>query len=485
MTVAPDRGRRRPTHSASSTWPSDDDRASDDRADVAIVGLGPAGAVLANLCGLAGLRTIVYERSLEAHPDPRAVHLDAEIARILQQCGFEAHLEQLLTVSAGMEYVDTAGDHLFTFEGFERAPLLGWHEDYVFHQPDLDRMLRSGLDRFDHVDVRLGDPAPPVDQLTGSARYVVGCDGASSGIREQLGIGLVDRGYDEEWLVVDLVLRDDATIDLPPIIQQVCDPARLATYVPGHSPHHRFEFRIDHADDPLPPTWDLVAPWGFTEDNANLVRAASYRFHALMADSWRDGSVFLAGDAAHQMPPFMGQGLCSGVRDVANLAWKLVAACAGDQGSFDDIEALLDSYEAERRPHVDAVIELSIQAGRLLTRFADDLAAGRRPGAPAADTADTRRWSRLPGLELGLPFPVGHLVPQPVIDGRRADWTLPAGWAVISRAFDADMTYDHDAVLVRPDRYIAAAGTVEHVSAAGRPWGATTVEREAPTAASR
>jgi 3-(3-hydroxy-phenyl)propionate hydroxylase len=452
--------------------------------DVAIVGLGPTGAVLANLCGLAGLRTVVYERSTEPHPDPRAVHLDAEIARVLQQCGFEAELDRLLTVSAGMEYVTADGEHLFTFEGFEREPLLGWHEDYVFHQPDLDRMLRAGLNRFEHVDVRLGVEAPPVAELTSLARFVVACDGASSVVREQLGITLLDRGYDEDWLVVDLDLRAGMPLELPRVIQQVCDPERLATYVPGHPPHHRFEFRIEHHDergdrgDLLPDPWSLVAPWGFTSENSQLLRSARYRFHALMADRWRRGRVFLAGDAAHQMPPFMGQGLCSGVRDAANLAWKLAAVCAGEVGSVHDVEELLQSYERERRPHVDAVIELSIEAGRLLATFAAELEAGGRPSVPARDVADPSRWSRLPGLDLGLPFPVGHLVPQPVIDGHRADWLLPPGWAVVTRELHPAMTYGYDAVLVRPDRYIAAAGTVEAVRAAGQRWRAESAATE-------
>lgn len=449
--------------------------------DVAIVGLGPTGAVLANLCGLAGLSTVVYERSTEPHPDPRAVHLDAEIARILQQCGFEAELDRLLTVSAGMEYVTATGEHLFTFEGFEREPLLGWHEDYVFHQPDLDRMLRAGLERFDHVEVRFGVEAPPIAELTNLARFVVACDGASSVVREQLGIGLLDRGYDEDWLVVDLDLRGGVPTGLSQVIQQICDPDRLATYVPGHPPHHRFEFRIEHHvdrpddGDALPDSWRLVAPWGFTSENSELLRSARYRFHALMADRWRHGTVFLAGDAAHQMPPFMGQGLCSGVRDAANLAWKLTAVCAGEVGSTEDAEDLLESYERERRPHVDAVIELSIGAGRLLADFAAELAAGRRPSVPARDVADPQRWSRLPGLDLGLPFPVGHLLPQPVIDRRRADSFLPPGWVVITRELHSAMTYGYDAVLVRPDRYIAAAGTVDDVRSAGRRWRASLV----------
>lgn len=433
--------------------------------DVAIVGLGPTGATLANLCGRAGLSVVVFESSPAPYAQPRACHLDAEIARVFQQLGFADELDQLLTVSAGMEYVDGAGRRLFTFEGFERAPLLGWHEDYVFVQPEIETMLRKGLRRFDRVDVRLGTAAPTVPELLEQARYVVACDGASSPVREQLGIGLCDLGYDERWLVVDVMLHDQVdgrvTHTLPSIIQQVCDPTRLATFVPSHGAHRRWEFRLDD-DEAVPDTWSLLAPWGITPVDGEVVRAVPYRFHALVAERWREGRVFLAGDAAHQMPPFMGQGMCSGVRDVANLAWKLADVIGdernGNDGSDARHEQLLDSYEAERRPHVEAVTALSIQAGSLLSVLAADPTA-----TPTPDTPDPQRWSRLPGLELGGEFPVGHLVIQP----DRLDDRLPDGWAWVTgdSAFtapdglpvvvQADATYGHRAVLVRPDRYIA------------------------------
>ena len=148
--------------------------------DVAIVGLGPTGATLANLCGMYGLRTIVYERSTAPYSQPRACHLDAEIARVLQQCGMETDLRDLLTVSAGMEYVDRDGKRLFTFEGFEREPLLGWHEDYVFLQPELESALRSRLAHCDLVEVRQGMPAPSLDELLQQSAFVVACDGGGS-----------------------------------------------------------------------------------------------------------------------------------------------------------------------------------------------------------------------------------------------------------------------------------------------------------------
>ncbi|MBI5089353.1 MAG: FAD-dependent monooxygenase [Actinobacteria bacterium] len=217
-----------------------------------------------------------------------------------------------------------------------------------------------------------------------------------------------------------------------------------------------------HDGEAPPDPWTLLARWGLTADNAELIRSASYRFHALVADRWRHGSVFLAGDAAHQMPPFMGQGMCSGVRDAANLAWKLAAVRHGDA-----TDELLDTYERERRPHVEATTRLSIQAGDLLDRLAaDPTAAPADVGLVAEPIPEDHRWSRLPGLDLGQAFPVGHQLPQP----DRLDDRLPRGWVWVATddSFVADddvpvvveprATYGRRAVLVRPDRYISAVG---------------------------
>lgn len=422
--------------------------------DVAIVGLGPTGAVLANLLGQAGVRTVVYERDTAPHSQPRACHLDAEIARALAGLGLEDELRALLTVSAGMEYVDATGARLFTFEGFEREPLLGWHEDYVFVQPQLEALLRRGMARYPHVEVRLGTMAPAADALLATARWVVACDGAASDTREALGIGLIDLQYHQQWLVIDVTLHDPTEPPLPSIIQQVCDPQRLATFVPSHAEYRRWEFLLHHDEQPDP--WLLLAPWGVSSRNASLVRAARYRFHALVAEKWRggrDGRVFLAGDAAHMMPPFMGQGMCSGIRDAVNLAWKLRSVLDGAD------PALLDTYEAERRPHAETVVAMSIEAGVTLSRLAAD-----PTDLPAPAVADPDRWSRLPGLELGGPFPVGHLVTQP----DRLDDRLPNDWVWVAAehgfvapdhrtvVVEPRATYGHRAVLVRPDRYIAA-----------------------------
>jgi 3-(3-hydroxy-phenyl)propionate hydroxylase len=436
---------------------------ADQRLDVAIVGLGPTGATLANACGRLGLRARIYERSTDPYPLPRACHLDAEIARVFQDLGFERELAGLLTPSAGMEYVGPDGGHLFSFEGFERQPLLGWHEDHVFIQPEIDLMLRRGLERYPCVELRLGEEAPPLAQMP--ARFVVACDGAASTVRRALAVPLVDLGYDERWLVVDIMLR--RPVALPTIIQQVCDPSRLATFVPSHGTHRRWELRVNPGEDPdelVRPerVWALLAPWAVGPRDGELVRAVVYRFHATVAARWRDGRVFFAGDAAHQMPPFMGQGMCSGVRDAVNLAWKLAAVVRGAAG-----DPLLDSYETERRPHAEAVIALSIDAGQLLAELAAAIAGGSPLELPSRSAPDPDRWSRLPGLELGGPFPVGHLLPQPTLAGTRLDDLLGDGWAVVAReavptpegvpvVVCPEATYGRTAVLVRPDRYIAA-----------------------------
>ncbi len=420
--------------------------------DVAVVGLGPTGAVLATALGRAGVRTVVFERDDTPYSQPRACHLDAETARILARHGFEHALAPLLTVSAGMEYVDAPrGQRLFTFEGFARQPLLGWHEDYVFLQPQIEAMLRQAIAADPHVTVHWG-AAPPLAELQAMARFVVGCDGASSAVRREAGITLTDLGYDEPWLVVDVELHHEPQPPLPAIIQQVCDPRRLATFVPGHGNHRRWEFLLARGEEPAP--WTLLADWGVTPAHGTLVRSVKYQFHALVADRWRAGNVFVAGDAAHMMPPFMGQGLCSGMRDADNLAWKLIAALQAGTGAAD---ALLDTYEAERKAHTEAVVALSVEAGRTLRRLADDPADLPAPAAP-----DPLRWSRLPGLPLGE-FPLGHQVPQPErLDARLPEWA----WVTSDPAFVAPdglpvvveprATYGHRAVLVRPDRYIAA-----------------------------
>ena len=439
--------------------------------DVAIVGFGPVGATLANLLGQAGVSTVVHERSTDPYPLPRACHLDAETMRIFQSVGLADRVDSVVESSPGMEFVDQTFVRLFNYEDFTRDPILGWDEDYVFIQPEVDAILREGVDRFDSVEVRLGSE---VESRAGlDARYVVACDGARSSMRREAAVPLVDMGFDEQWLVVDVMLRRPA--GGPGLIQQICHPERAVTFVPSAGRHRRWEFRLAPDEDPgavvtHPAVWRRLEPW-LGPDDGELVRAVIYEFHAVVADRWRVGSLFLAGDAAHQMPPFMGQGMCSGIRDAANLAWKLSAVLHDGADT-----SLLDSYEVERRPHVERCIELSIEAGRLVT--ADD------PVFPEPDTDDGERWSRLPPLTGGvfdepLEWPIGHQARQPtvVLEGVETglDDIAGPGWYLVTRSrgpatdfatvVEAPTLTDRDgwlerllagshAVLIRPDRYV-------------------------------
>jgi 3-(3-hydroxy-phenyl)propionate hydroxylase len=445
---------------------------TDRPAEVAVIGYGPVGATLANLLGQAGIPTCVYERSTDPYPLPRACHLDAEIMRIFQGIGLGEIMDELVEPSRGMLFTDAVGRPLFDYEDFVRDPILGWHEDYVFIQPELDAALRAAAAHFDCVEIRLGTEVTDWRELP--ARWVVACDGAASTCRRLAGIDFVDLGYDQRWLVLDVMLS--RPVKLPDIIHQICDPQRPATFVPSARNHRRWEFRLgedesdEQASDPEN-VWRLLAPW-LGPGDGELVRAAVYDFHATVAERWRRDRLLLAGDAAHQMPPFMGQGMCSGIRDAANLAWKLRAVLRDGAPV-----ALLDSYEAERRPHVERCIELSIEAGRLLDE----------PAFPEPDSDDGERWSRLPPLT-GLfqdsrsspaPFAAGHQARQPTVEaaGRRMllddvagpGWYLlcdgPADGAGLARVLDARRLGDPDgwlarllggaaAVLIRPDRYI-------------------------------
>ena len=474
------------------------------QADVALVGCGPVGALLANLLGAYGLSVLVLERDAEVYPLPRAIHFDGEVMRVFQTAGLQAPVQALSRPGLqGMHFNNADGETLLIRAGSTLHGPHGCANNHYFHQPELEQALRQGLARWpavrlltrhevtavhdhgDGVSLQLTD----LDQdrpLLARARYVVGCDGARSLVRRAIGSTTLDLGLHQPWLVFDVRLKEPVPA-LPEYTVQVCDPARPMTVCNVVGNRRRWEIMLMPGDDPAelvhPATiWRLISRW-VSPSQADIERAVIYTFHSVIAQGWRRGRLLLAGDAAHQTPPFLGQGLCAGVRDAANLAWKLHAVLRGRADA-----SLLDSYEPERAPHVQAFIELAVKLGDII-QTTDVQAAKARDARFRAGQPETFHYPapRLgPGVWTGEHPAVGRVFGQPQLaDGRWLDAAVGSNFALIVddgllAAADADTMARLDAlgavvlpaqghpalrdwlreqqvvaVLLRPDRYVA------------------------------
>ena len=349
--------------------------------DVAIVGHGPSGATLARLLGGMGLSVLVLERETDIYPLPRAIHFDGEVMRVFETCGLREAVQAISRPGhIGMHFQNAEGQTLLIRAGSPVRGPHGFANNHYVHQPDLERVLRDAVAELDQVQVCLGHEVldlqedgagvwlrvqgPDGATRTEQARLVVGCDGARSLVRRHLGSTMQDLGLHQPWLVFDILLKAPVP-GLPEHTVQHCDPARPMTFCNVTGQRRRFEIMLMPGDDPAQivkadALWPLVQRW-VRPEQADIERAVIYTFHSVIAQGWRRGRLLLAGDAAHQTPPFLGQGMCAGIRDVANLAWKLAAVLRG-QAPMD----LLDSYERERAPHVAAFIELAVRLGNII-----------------------------------------------------------------------------------------------------------------------
>lgn len=433
--------------------------ATDETFDVAIVGYGPVGAALAILLGQQGHRVVVLERFTEPYPLPRAVHYDHEVARILQSCGVAEQCAEIVEPADVYEFRNAHGQVLIRF-GRRGNGLSGWPLSSMFSQPELEAVLCARVDELGSIEVRRGWPvhdivedddivpngAVVVHGEAGSvrARYVVGCDGANSTVRQLTGIAMEDRAFFYDWLVVDVVFDEPRIYD--PLNVQICDPARPTTVVSGGPGRRRWEFMampgetIEELNDEAT-AWRLLEPFDARPDNARLEKHAVYRFQARWVEEWRRGRALLAGDAAHQTPPFAGQGLCSGLRDAANLAWKLDLVLR-EQAP----DTLLDAYGRERGPNMRAVIELAIDMGKLICVADPDEAAARDAAFIAADGGGLTDIAPFPPIADGVVLAgspcAGELFLQAEVEagGRRArfDDAVGAGWRLVTLA-DPDL----------------------------------------------
>ena len=427
-------------------------------AEVSIIGSGPVGLLLAILLGRQGKHVIIVERWPDIYDRPRAVTMDAEVARILATLEIDVDHDPAFENHKELYYWKNADLQDLQIVDWESLAPCGWHVTYWFNQPEFEARLIEIVQRLPTVTLLRGWTAVRLQQnardtrvtlrdtptgnqkITLDAAFVVGADGANSFVRDSLGLEVVDKGYFFDWLILDIVPETDFRIS--PAQWQLCDPKRPTTIVPGGPGRRRWEFMVLPDEDPaeiIKPeiAWQLLAPWGFTPDTAKLERSAVYRFQARWTKKWLKGRCMIAGDAAHLMPPFAGEGMCAGLRDAVALGWRLGAILNGTLP-----QTVLQSYESERIAHAQHYIQFSQDLGDIIC-LVDEGAAASRDSRMMSDLA-ARNYEPISGdlVKLGNgiwcadSIGAGELSPQGVVKyGEtidRFDQAVGQGWIVLA-----------------------------------------------------
>ena len=480
--------------------------------DVIICGLGPVGQLLALLLGDRGVRTLAFDRDHEPYELPRAAVIDDEVLRIFQSVGLDEAVLSDAQVQPGASITTAGGRAVEIFRS--RTGRLGHPPLVSINQPAMERTMLAALKDRPTVAVRRGLTLESLDRRADrvevfvrptdgggseriSGRWLVGCDGANSAVRARLEIPFQGRTAPQRWIVVDaLVDRPLAKVPHPHFVGRAARPMVTLPMSPGR---HRWEWMLHSGEDAAPHLEPAAVRRAVDEwldgERAEIERAVAYTFHTRVAALWRRGRGLLAGDAAHLMPPFAGQGFSSGARDAGNLAWKLAAVLAGAP------LALIDSYQRERRPHVAAMQRLANVLGSLVqttepwrVRARDTwlcaidgtavqrlLAENIKPLPTYGDGAFATRPARLP-----MRRTVGTLFPQTgrlddrlgpgwsavASDGRSRALLRAAGVEVVEPAADDEWLRARGLTwaLLRPDRYVFACGTLDDVRAGIQGW---------------
>ena len=453
---------------------------------VVIVGAGPTGITAATLLAQYGVDCLVLDRWANVYPQPRAVHLDDEIYRVVARLGISDEFAAISRPAQGLRLLDPTMRVLAEFRRDTALSEHGFPQANMFDQPELEALLRTNLKRYSSAELRGNVEVTAVEETSDGrirvafvdgtdnsehdvhADFVLGCDGANSVVRARIGAAMRDMRFEQRWLVVDAAT--DADLDQWDGVHQVCNPARAGTYMRIGSTRYRWEFRLlpdESADDfgSLQALKPLITPWTSRvgDDELELVRVTEYTFRAQTADRWRRGNIFLLGDAAHLTPPFIGHGMGAGMRDAMNLAWKVAGVISGDLP-----RAALDSYEQERKPHTRQMIRLALTVGWAMTAGGElgnlirRLVVTRMKFVPGLRSKVID--SRTPALHRSAFVHrrharrqlAGTLCPNPVLaDGCRLDRVLGDGFALITAVPPDDTQH----------RLLNERGAVVHIAA--------------------
>ena len=350
--------------------------------DVAIIGLGPTGGTLANLIALGGFSVIVLDKEKSFYPLPRAVHFDDEVMRVFQTIGITNSFLNHTIINKGTKFVNSKGKVILDWPRPRKVTENGWYPSYRFNQPDLEKQLRKKLREYKRVEIKQNADVKKVQNINKdyvrilfknsvdkktqevNAKYVIGCDGANSITRKLMGTNMDNLGFTQKWAVVDLILKKNKK-NLPDRTIQYSNPNQPATYCRNVGKRRRWEFAIRNnlsnkkvlSEKYI---WNFLKPW-LKKKEAYLERKTIYTFKSAISRKWRKGRIFISGDAAHLMPPFMGQGMCAGIRDASNLAWKIMKCLENNHD-----EKLLDTYQSERFTNVKEYIETTMRMGEFI-----------------------------------------------------------------------------------------------------------------------
>ena len=353
--------------------------------DIAIIGYGPVGAMAASMFGSSGLNIVVIEPKKEIWNIPRAVALDGQAQRIFQSFGIINNIP--VKPIDGLTFINKKGKQIVYVDFTDHSTPNGYSETVGFSQPNLERTLREKAESYKNITFKLGsslsnlvatennNELTVINNLTKeteivSSKYLLACDGADSFVRKKLDITSFDYKCEQDWIVVDYELDPKYEIQCSP--HQICDYQRPTTLAAIMDRHIRWEFKYNSDDNQAEMEdeqniREMMRPhaWRINRDldisTGKLLRASKYRFHGLIADNFKLYNCFLLGDSAHQMPPFLGQGLCQGIKDVYNLHWKLTGVINGTYS-----KKILDTYSLERRAIVKSVTETAIKQGNIV-----------------------------------------------------------------------------------------------------------------------